>query len=336
MARIKKLKTLLGQIILPETVTEAVYDGTYGRVSDIIQSINNPNLLINGWFNVYQRSSTGTFDYTASNNGQYLFDRWKFFGDNESLIKAEDTGMSYAITTDSTVKSVNYMEQILDESLWKLLCGKYVTISARVKTTGHSTFGMYLEYTDELDITKRRTLTLNKPIVGQDWKTVSFTTLLPEVENVHSVKLVVVLMDTTTSNISSGASTYINYVKLEEGKVATYNGIMPSYFDELEKCKRYYQVINIDKLRVSRITDSTLRGVIAPISKMRCSGVCTVEHGIVTTFETTPTTVTDVSRSATHDNTGSCGQIQLQFTKVDHGLTDGVFSGVTVSVDCEL
>ena len=173
-------------------------------------------------------------------------------------------------------------------------------------------------------------------MIENEWYEVNITAKLPEATEFSSLRVFVSLVDTTSDTIGVGATTEIKYVKLEEGKAATYSALNTSYLEELEKCKRYFQIVNISNARISSISTNALILTYGPISKMRCTGVCTVKNGTVKTFNTVPTVVSDVSLSATHNNDSVYGEITITGTKSSHGLTDATMSGVTVEIDCEL
>lgn len=115
---------------------------TSGGIYNITSQLSNPNLLINGDFQVWQRGTTFTF--SKDNKFHYHADRWCLYN--------TATSVSYTNTNDSTgnglnVDSLCYISQILERNLE---VGKKYTISLQINNstfiTQVITGGEYADY----------------------------------------------------------------------------------------------------------------------------------------------------------------------------------------------
>lgn len=68
--------------------------------------------------------------------------------------------------------------------------------------------------------------------------------------------------------LNQGTSITLKWVKLEQGKVAT-SFVAPNQAEELIKCYRFYQIVNIDMLKIS-ISGNQGHIPFMPKAKMRC------------------------------------------------------------------
>ena len=339
MAIIKTLKNLFNNhIVHPVTTTKAVFDNRYGWLSNILESYNNDNLLLNSNFTVCQRNTSGSFVFNNEQSGSYLFDRWRFCGESDAFITSElGRGLTYSLSADTDGASVNYMEQPIDESVWKLMGDKRVTLSSKITTNGHTTAKLFMKYIDKYMAIHNTTKDLSDVLIEGEPTTVSMTFRVPNMSDVKTLIVGIILMETGSDNvIPSGSNTNVEYVKLEVGVVATPNAALTHTVDELELCKKYYQVVNIGDLRASSISDNSITAQYGPLVNMRCSGVCECVSGSLYTFEIASGEVVDADLIVDHDNNNGYGQLTLTANKTSHGLTDGVFRNVTVTIDCEL
>ena len=102
-------------------------DSAIGQKADKTQ-ISNPNLLINGDFQVWQRGTSFTSEFVA---GIYTADRWRVFGNADSSIKVEKVadGMKITALTNGAVALITHK---FETYLRTFLNGKKVTFSAEI------------------------------------------------------------------------------------------------------------------------------------------------------------------------------------------------------------
>lgn len=200
------------------------------NTTNINGSFPNPNILINGGFEFWQRSSSTT----APANGAYVADRWK-------VETAEVTGVT--ISTDTTTKdNGTYSAKVIVTSAsggnnWRLsqaienyaaYAGKTITFSARIYTVTANAIRLRID--DNVTATNSSAYH-----TGSGWETLSLT-----------------------FNVSSSASQLVVYVGMianGDKKVGTYyfdSGMLvvgnqpitfipDNYQSELAKCQRYYE-----------------------------------------------------------------------------------------------
>lgn len=164
---------------------------------------SNPNLLINPDFKINQR---GNSTYSSANSKKiYTVDRWNIYNANLNA--------STKVLTNPNSSSGQFKQ-----TLELPLIGTYTVTIKVSRVSGNVHFF----------INENGVNIIDKSIVS-GLNTVTFT-------STKGVSEVGVL-------ISSGASLQIDYVKLEEGAVAT-SFIAPSPVEEYPKCQRYFQYIS--------------------------------------------------------------------------------------------
>lgn len=163
---------------------------------------SNPNLLINPDFKINQR---GNSTYSSANSKKiYTVDRWNIYNANLNA--------STKVLTNPNSSSGQFKQ-----TLELPLIGAYTVTIKASRVSGNVHFF----------INENGSNIIDKSIVS-GLNTVTFT-------STKGVSEVGVL-------ISSGASLQIDYVKLEEGTVATaYTA--PNTVEEYPKCQRYFQYI---------------------------------------------------------------------------------------------
>lgn len=167
---------------------------------------SNPNLLINPDFKINQRgSSTYT---TTSESPIYTVDRWML---SRGKATVNSDGTVTVTATGGTTNKEGYFQQKLENAI----SGAYTVSMEVVSISG----------------------TVRIAIDGE-WKTV--TSGKNVFQGVNSSNN----FDSVGLQLSVGASITLKYMKLEQGKVAT-EFIAPNYADELIKCKRFFQVLNV-------------------------------------------------------------------------------------------
>lgn len=181
--------------------------GTLTQLANYLGTkFSNPNLLINPDFKINQRgSSTYT---TTSESPIYTVDRWML---SRGKATVNSDGTVTVTATGGTTNKEGYFQQKLENAI----SGAYTVSMEVVSISG----------------------TVMIAIDGE-WKTVtSGKNVFQGVNssnNFNSVGL----------QLAVGASITLKYMKLEEGSVATHF-IEPKKSDELLKCQRYYEKIEV-------------------------------------------------------------------------------------------
>ena len=183
---------------------------------EVEEVYSNPNLLINGDFQIDQRNifdTTITVDYTY----KYYIDRWMFYsnssvnlhiyqGNSTEPSKSTTTGMTIVPETDvSSIGILQYLEN-------KLKDGEYYTLSCSINGQ--------IKY-----------ITFEK---GSKRVTDGNLIYTPSTDRVSHDYIII-----KTGAISAGETMTIDYIKLEPGTVATKH-VPKINIEELLNCRRYY------------------------------------------------------------------------------------------------
>lgn len=227
----------------------------HNKIESLPQA-SNPNLLINGDFQVWQRGTSFT-DYS----NKYSTDRWKINADAGFEITKQDFGVRLKTTAVGTFHN---FEQLIE--LPKYLRGKDLTLTIKLNSAGvlKQVYGgcCSADYSNKRSIfsifnsnaTSKFTYAFKAPSINSDILWVGIQTL----EEV-------------------GATLDIEYIKLEVGDKATPHTPKP-YSEELAMCQRYYEKL---KAVVQVSPKTTVDG------KYYCSSIPMVEKRI--TPSVTPT-----------------------------------------------
>lgn len=211
----------------------------------------NPNLLINGDFQIWQRGTS--FNATSGNN-TYTADRWlTATGGAYTVSNLSTGGLRIANTTDFTSNS-RFQQHV---EVPKSLQGKTVTLSFKVKSSVNKSIGVAICPYNEAVIA-------SKTIVATSASQVySLTLTLPTGKEI--ITIVFALATNTTSYFGLTAVTNFpvcnidfEWVKLELGSIAT--PFVPRlYAEELASCQRYYEKVVLQGLCVSQLGVVRLR-----------------------------------------------------------------------------
>lgn len=204
-----------------------------GEITTQLKEKANPNLLINGGPEIWQRGTSFTaFGYTA--------DRWIYdiSGDDDGIVtKHADGGLQMKLVSNQRIYLMQRLE--LTKELKSLLANKTVTISFDVSTSagvninpyvriwhpgngGHETKKAYNENANEVE--KRIQCQLDVgDLSADDWLGIDIFRI----------------DDTNKLNLSDNLFIRFKNIKLELGSVAT-PFIPRPYGEELALCQRYY------------------------------------------------------------------------------------------------
>lgn len=182
------------------------------RYDEIEETFSNPNLLINGDFQIWQMG-------TSFNASGYTADRW--FGTNANLTEKSDSGIK--ITHNSTVTDTWWVRQYIENT--DNLVGQKITISAKVKKSRDFSCNIRSCFPTEINV--------QVPYSEGNWVTVSITlTVAKQTSGYASVGFV------SDGTLQNGDILEIAWVKLELGNVAT-PFIPRPYAEELALCQRF-------------------------------------------------------------------------------------------------
>lgn len=193
--------------------------------SGIVQS--NPNLLINGDFRIWQR---GTFLYAK--NADYTADRWQLGGgfqvtsDRRGLKMTKQSGISnYPVQLTQNIEISNHLSE-------KTMTFSFIVHCTSEQPLKNVIYSINLNTTNSSIVRGEYEITNTPQLISVTFKTPSF--LSPSIS--------IMPFSTTTSNVETNQSVYINNVKLEIGDKVTPFSPRP-YAEELMLCQRYYEPI---------------------------------------------------------------------------------------------
>ena len=241
------------------THTELNYvDGVTSAIQTQLNAITAAtpkNLLDNGQFKVWQRSTS-----SGSDNTYIGADRWKALTDGVTMEMSRVTGEAgYAMRLRTTTSNKKYaVMQVLENLDAARLQGKTVTLSARLKGSGSNLDDVRLailawagtadDVTDPVSAweasganpTWATSWTAeNTPAdlsITTDWATYSVSAAL---DTASITNIAVVILNASTTPTTSDYL-YIDWVQLEIGAAATTCEDRPVSVD-IARCRRYYQ-----------------------------------------------------------------------------------------------
>lgn len=214
----------------------------------VIQNeISNPNLLINGNFDLWQRGTTGSI------SGDYTADRWRWFKGGgaaawERIISSQNIpdGASYAyrLSTSNPTDNCSFL-QTLELSEVEKLRNQVITFSFKLRKStdfDHSSvFRIYEGDTANSSSTSGDTILAtttiqSSEVSASEWRTFSITATVPSDSNHLRINCFI-----NGDGIGTGANQfYFSQAKLERGAVAT-AFIPASLAEETKLCQRYYE-----------------------------------------------------------------------------------------------
>ena len=239
---VDRLKNYFSNIVGDlKTLTTNSKDTLVNAINENTGSINqlsNPNLLINGDFQVWQR---GTSFISTENKIDYRADRWFTMQKGIKVERVTNTSPSMSefslrLTTQSTSEQgQSYLVQPIENN--SIFEGKTVTLSFWIKGIGKSTI-LNCRVGNE----KNKQSIIN---LTQEWQFVKITQKA-NFDTTTKWNSGVIFYTALQNPFSEGDGYEITGIKLELGNKAT-PFIPRSYGEELALCQRYYQSLNLYK-----------------------------------------------------------------------------------------
>lgn len=202
-------------------------DNTHEQLSSQLKnwSVNqfsNPNLLINGDFQIWQRgTSFERYPSNSLNTHVYTADRWTFWAVATTKINKIDNGLKFYTNNSQTV-----LIQTVEN--YRFLAGKTVTLSAKI---AHVTGNLALII--ENGVAESGKYDINQPGI--------YSVVMKNAENIRFLKCYI------RSGDGNPVDAEIEYMKLELGEKVT--PFTPrSYSEELADCQRYYEKIDFQSI----------------------------------------------------------------------------------------
>ncbi|WP_252251316.1 hypothetical protein [Clostridium sp. VAP52] len=202
--------------------------------------LSNPNLLINGDFQVWQRGEV--FKATGM---MYTSDRWRYqtnlSNTFDEVIKTKD-----GLKLKTTIKGIHHMVQILEDT--SSVIGKMVILSANMKSTNFSSSYLQISFSKADGTSEGHDVKLTK---NNEYQVIKTTPLFIP----YDAKTIYITFGTVQSdNDDANVELDMEWVKLELGSVAT-PFVPRTYGEELALCQRYYRKFNFVSIPSNRIGD---------------------------------------------------------------------------------
>lgn len=239
----------MGIMLRPASIqddTYVPYSMTNREMTPYVQAISNPNLLDNPWFTVNQR---GVSSFGGDTSRHYGPDRWQIaYNPSSNTINVTSDGLQIAPTTSPII-----LWQKWDEGDFKELIGKCITTSV---------------------MTSDGTIYSGSAIFPQKGSSDALSIRLADTDNTFNAYY---QYNNNSGNVpvfgidvKPGKSVTIKAVKLELGSVSTLAmDTVPNYQQELAKCQRYFQRINIGSgqgLGYGVATSTTTARIVIPLT----------------------------------------------------------------------
>lgn len=244
MAVIKTIKNLLGETIYPITKAKAVYTENNTTVEDKLNSISNPNLFINGGYQIWQNGE----DIIATGD-KYIADMWKLTGGGQGGYKAYDDVINDYCMVIRKYSDLRIVTNLEDVNLYN---NKTMTFSCWLKSEElNGNAALNVRFYSDGAIKKQTTLETKQIDKIGNWIKYALTFKLTDNENIYDEKnsyVTFIIMPPNYTTLTSDI--WIAQSKLEYGNIVT--PFIHSNKDiELLKCQRYTYVIPYDSCYIA-------------------------------------------------------------------------------------
>lgn len=238
--------------VYPYTIAPLVKTKNGSNIEKDVGQLSNPNLLINGDFQVWQRGSTFDVDVT-----KYTADRWVGYLDADKGYKPYTITNNYKrlciVPPNGGGKYLVYQHVELNNAFIRKITGKTLTLSVKVlSSVAHMiSISTYILYNSS-----------NKPyfmlgskqqscIAGQ-YTILDLTFTIPSDADFDDAKSLQIIIGSGTTTVP----VYFDYAKLEFGSLIT--PFVPKTFaEEILDCKRYFENINVNHSGYFNTTSSS-------------------------------------------------------------------------------
>lgn len=220
-------------------------DSAIGQKADKTQ-ISNPNLLINGDFQVWQRGTS----FGVPSGFRLTADRWRVNNEglSQNIIVAKE-GNSFKFTIQEHTTNSSNIAYYFEKDFINKFVGEVLTLTVVYKNEFTDKFTVDVSWFTELDTPSLDVLSTQKISLTDGWIKKIVTFRLNSIsQNSNSVH-----MQILRGNGDIFGYHLIKYAKLELGDIAT--PFSPrSYAEELAMCQRYYQYIPRIRMKTSATT----------------------------------------------------------------------------------
>ena len=214
-----------------------------------IGNLSNPNLLINGDFQIWQRGDS----FVGGQSQLYSADRWwSWFSCN--IERNNGSGIKFTVTKEDYGSFSQNIE--VSNEMYDFLNNCPLTLSVRIKTNRSITLKMGIS--DDLKLITTKANTWETHIVTFTPSASSFKTL----DNGFSLRIDAFRLTESDDKYQVGDIIEVAWVKLEKGTKAT-PFVPRSHGEEWMLCRRYYYkisysqyVVTIDDLKTVYLNDS--------------------------------------------------------------------------------
>ena len=212
-----------------EDVLKEVGSGTeenMTRIENKVEQLSNPNLLINGDFQIWQRGTS----FSATNKTLYHADRWVITSRKHNITQLSDKG-GLRMTKSEIDDTGWFIRQRIPKEEYSKLLGCKVTLSCKFKTDGNQQgFEIYDRQNKTVVANSKYNTTMQEGIMSHTF----------QFEYDGNSEYLEISFIGGDNNNNSATYYEIEWMKMECGELAT--PFVPRlYAEELALCQRYCQ-----------------------------------------------------------------------------------------------
>jgi len=243
-------------------------DADADAVKSTIGAASNPNLFINGGFDIWQRGTSFTSStWRKNDDDSYLEDRWLLLSDGNNIVqvdRADSTFGSSQYCSKMTVVTANKKWgrlQIIPASIVIPLRGKSISLSFKARTTSAKVVNnlrcAVLEWTSTADAVTSDVISAwgnqgTNPTLATNWAALNTPVNLALSTSNQTFKLENITVGASANNLAvfvwvddtdcaAGDELFLGEAKFEIGTIATeYKS--PAYDHESLMCELYFRI----------------------------------------------------------------------------------------------